>query len=72
MSRMQADLARVKELSAKMISEIASLNLEDEISAEERGFDLSKKAGEFEVKIIRTARLKTWRTPCNQICSRKK
>lgn len=55
---MESNVALIRALATTLLSELDSLYMSDEILTEDN-FDLNEKVREFEIKIIKTALLKT-------------
>jgi DNA-binding NtrC family response regulator len=56
---MNSNLSLIKALATSLITEIDSLTIEEEELIENGKFNLSEKVREFEIKIIKSALLKT-------------
>lgn len=56
---MDSNLSLIKALASTLNSELDSIEEESEILAENRPFDLNEKVREFEIKLIKTALIKT-------------
>lgn len=56
---MDSGISLIKALAATLLTEIDSLSENDKILLENGSFDLNEKVREFEIKLIRTALLKT-------------
>lgn len=56
---MDSGLSLIKALATTLLTEIDSLSENDKILIENGSFDLNEKVREFEIKLIRTALLKT-------------
>lgn len=55
---MESNVALIRALATTLLSELDSLHMSDEILSED-DFDLNEKVREFEIKLIKTALLKT-------------
>ncbi len=56
---MDSGFSLIKSLATTLLAEIDSLSESDKILIENGSFDLNEKVREFEIKLIRTALLKT-------------
>lgn len=54
----ESNVALIKALATALLSELDSLNINDEVLARSAGFNLTERVREFEVKLIKTALLK--------------
>lgn len=54
----ESNVALIKALATALLSELDSLNINDEFSSRAAGFNLTERVREFEVKLINTALLK--------------
>jgi DNA-binding NtrC family response regulator len=56
---MDSGIYLIKSLATTLLAEIDSLGESDKILSEHNSFDLNERVREFEIKLIRTALLKT-------------
>mgnify|MGYP003578626568 FL=1 len=57
-SGMQSNMALIKALATALLSELDSLNIDDEVLTRDARFNLTEKVREFEIKLIKTALVK--------------
>ncbi len=56
---MDSNISLIKALATTLLTEIDSLNVGEELLTANASFDLNEKVREFEVKLIKTALIKT-------------